>query len=284
LNPLGLDIPPGATNYLVEDNYRLPVDVELLGVLPHAHYLAKRMEGSAVLPDGSRQDLLLIKDGDFNWQGDYRYAHPVHLPKGTTLAMRFTYDNSSGNVRNPNHPPQRVRYGLQTTDEMAELSFQVLPQNPEERTVLGADFSRHLAQLVIAYNEALVRDNPNDAEAHTRAGRAQLYLDHIPEALAHLLTAVEVNPKYDRAWYELGYIYLGQQQLAAAQHAFEKVLQLNPDDFQAEGNLGSIFLKLGELEQAEAHLRAALRINPQDTVSRNNLEMVSQAQARRTKK
>ena len=148
LNPLTLDIPAGASDYSVEDNYRLPVDVELLGVLPHAHYLAKRMEGYAVLPDGSRHDLLLIKDWDFNWQGDYRYAHPVHLPKGTTLAMRFAYDNSSKNVRNPNHPPRRVRYGLQTTDEMAELWFQVLPRNLQHARHFPLDCDDRLHPLL----------------------------------------------------------------------------------------------------------------------------------------
>ena len=33
----------------------LPTDVQLLAVLPHAHYLCKRMEASAILPDGSRK-------------------------------------------------------------------------------------------------------------------------------------------------------------------------------------------------------------------------------------
>src|SRR5262249_52453574 len=159
LNPLTIDIPPGATNYTVEDKYVLPIDVEVLEVLPHAHYLAKRMEGYAQLPDGTIQDLLLIKDWDFNWQGDYRYAKPVKLPKGTTLAMRFTYDNSTGNVRNPNQPPKRVRYGLQTTDEMAELWFQLLARGPEERKTLGMDFARHLADLTIEYNEFVLKEN-----------------------------------------------------------------------------------------------------------------------------
>lgn len=279
LNPLTLDIPPGATNYVVEDQYTLPVDVEVLEVLPHAHYLAKRMEGSAKLPDGTVRDLLLIKDWDFNWQGDYRYAQPIKLPKGTTLSMRFTYDNSAGNVRNPNQPPKRVRYGLQTTDEMAELWFQVLARGPEDRKTLGMDFSRHLADLTIDYNEFVVKENPNDFEAHTRAGRAQLFLRKYPEAIAHFQAAVKANPNYDRAWYELGYFYLGLQRLTEAQQAFENVVRLNPDDYQAEGSLGNIFLKRGDLNRAEVHFKAALKINPQDPIARQNLEIVRNAKA-----
>src|SRR6185436_1630629 len=110
-------------------------DVDLFNISPHAHYLARRMEGYAVFPDGTRKNLLLIKEWDFNWQGDYRYSKPVFLPKGTALGMHFTYDNSVDNVRNPHQPPKRVKYGLQTTDEMGELWFLVVPRQPAERNV-----------------------------------------------------------------------------------------------------------------------------------------------------
>ncbi len=32
-------------NFVIEDQLTLPVDVEVLGVYPHAHYLGKQMEG-----------------------------------------------------------------------------------------------------------------------------------------------------------------------------------------------------------------------------------------------
>ena len=89
------------------------------------HYLGKEAHGWAELPDGTVRELILIKQWDFNWQGDYRYTSAVPLPKGTTLRMRMTYDNSAANPRNPNQPPKRVTYGLQTSDEMGELWMQV---------------------------------------------------------------------------------------------------------------------------------------------------------------
>jgi Flp pilus assembly protein TadD/mono/diheme cytochrome c family protein len=280
LNPLIIDIPAGMKDYAIADSYVLPIDVGLIGISPHAHYLAREMHGYATAADGSRQELILIKDWDFNWQGDYRYAKPVFLAKGTTLAMHFTYDNSAENVRNPNHPPKRVRYGLQTTDEMGELWFQVLPRRPAERNLLARDFSGHLAQSTIDYNEYVLKENPNDAEAHTRVGRARLYFGQVPEALAHFQAAIRANPKYDRAWYELGFIHLRQKQLAEAQQEFEKVLDLNPDDYEAEGSLGAVYLQKRDLEQAEAHFRAALRINPQDAIARGNLDMLLKSKGR----
>src|SRR5258706_370447 len=131
-----IDIPAGEKNYIVESSYTLPVDVEVTAILPHAHYLGKRLEAWATLPDGKREPLILIKEWDFNWQGDYQFAAPVALPKGTKLSMRYSFDNSQDNPRNPNHPPQRVKYGLQSRDEMAELGLQMLTLNAQDLAIL----------------------------------------------------------------------------------------------------------------------------------------------------
>ena len=51
---------------------------------------------------------------------------PVVLPKGTTIAMQYEYDNSADNPRNVTRPPQRVVWGQRSADEMGDLWFQVL--------------------------------------------------------------------------------------------------------------------------------------------------------------
>ena len=56
----------------------------------------------------------------------------VKLPKGTTINMEYTYDNSADNLRNPSTPPKRIHFGEQTTDEMAFLFCSVVAENPAE--------------------------------------------------------------------------------------------------------------------------------------------------------
>jgi len=279
LNALRIDIPAGAKDYSVEDSYTLPIDVTVIGVSPHAHYLGKTVEGWALVPDGTKQNLIKIQNWDFNWQGDYRYAKPIVLRKGTTLTMKWIYDNSTENVRNPNQPPQRVKHGSQTTNEMAELWLQVLPRNESDRNILGRDFYQHLGRLTIDYNEFRVSQDPNDAEAHTKAGRAEFFFGEVQRALNHFQAAIKADPAYDRAYYELGFILLRQNRLAEARQAFENVVRLNPDDYEAEGSLGLIFLRQRDLDQAEAHFKAALRINPDDKIAGKNLERIVQARA-----
>jgi hypothetical protein len=132
-----IDIPAGEKNYQVRDSFTLPVPVEVVGIIPHAHYVCKDMKAWAVLPDGHKRWLLWIADWDFNWQNQFRYRTPFVLPAGTRLEMVFTYDNSAGNIRNPNHPPQRVTYGPGSTDEMAGIHLQVIPKNEADMHELG---------------------------------------------------------------------------------------------------------------------------------------------------
>jgi hypothetical protein len=138
--PLGsnrIDIPPGNATYKVTDHFTIPVDVDALAIVPHAHYVCKSMYAYAVLPDGTRRTLLRIPDWNFNWQQQYRYAAPIRLPEDTSVEMEFTYDNSAANPRNPNHPPKRITWGPATTDEMAGLHLEVVPVRSEDTDELS---------------------------------------------------------------------------------------------------------------------------------------------------
>ena len=108
-----IDIPAGASTYAIEDAYELPVDVEVLSVYPHAHYLAKEMRASATLPDGSVVPLIWIRNWNFHWQDEYRYTTPIRLPRGSRVQMRFTYDNSASNQAD--RPPAAVSRDVRTT-------------------------------------------------------------------------------------------------------------------------------------------------------------------------
>jgi hypothetical protein len=127
-----IDIPAGDAHYAVKSAVTLPRDVDLFGITPHAHYLGKDMRVNAYLPDGTTQPLIWIKDWDFNWQGQYRYREPIHLPKGTRIELEYVYDNSDDNPRNPAHPPVRVTWGEETRNEMAVLFLSVALPTPAD--------------------------------------------------------------------------------------------------------------------------------------------------------
>jgi hypothetical protein len=126
LGSVDINIPPGDKDYKVTDYAYVMQDADLIGIIPHAHKLCREIRAYATLPDGKIVPLLWIKDWDFNWQEQYRYAKPIRLPQGTRIDSEWIYDNSADNPRNPNNPPQRVTWGEGTNDEMAELHLELI--------------------------------------------------------------------------------------------------------------------------------------------------------------
>jgi len=132
LGSTAIDIPAGAPAHRVRDYFTVPVDVWLLGVIPHMHHVGKKVRGWA---DGRL--LFEIRDWDFNWQDRYWYKKPILLKAGTRLEAEFVYDNSIANPRNPSNPPKRVTWGFGIEDEMAGLHFQVVPVRAADAEELG---------------------------------------------------------------------------------------------------------------------------------------------------
>ncbi len=113
-----LDIPPHDPNHRVEANSKsVPLDVQLLGFMPHMHLRGKSFSYAAVLPSGDTETLLDVPTYDFNWQTAYRLKTPKTLPAGTKMHCVAHFDNSEKNLANPD-PSQTVSWGDQTWEEM----------------------------------------------------------------------------------------------------------------------------------------------------------------------
>lgn len=274
LASLTIDIPPGASRYEVQDSFTLPTDVTLIGVNPHCHYLGRDLTGWAVLPDGRTNILIHIPQWNFNWQGDYRFAEPVSLPRGTRLQMRYLFDNSTNNPFNPNAPPQRVRYGVQTTDEMAELWFQMLPRTPADLNALRSAYAAKALPQIITYQEYRLARNPKDAHAHSRLGAAKAQLGDTAAAMEHLRTSIRLDPADYFAHFNLGILLQEKREAAAAEREFAEAVRLNPADGQSQGSLGILLGERGRLADSELHLREAVRLDPEDEVARTTLAEV----------
>jgi mono/diheme cytochrome c family protein len=146
----GIDIPAGEKRFVIKDSFTLPIDVEVIGAGAHAHYLAKDMRMAAVLPDGSKKDLMRIPDWDFNWQERYYFKEPLRLPKGTRIDVEIAYDNSNQNPSNPNSPPKRVTFGQQSTDEMGSMSIEVVAVRERDLPEFAEAVQEHLQKSVVS--------------------------------------------------------------------------------------------------------------------------------------
>jgi tetratricopeptide (TPR) repeat protein len=258
----------------------LPVDVEVQAVQPHAHYRAHEMSGSATLPDGTTRSLIEIKDWDFRWQHVYRYAKPFSLPKGTTLAMRYTYDNSAENPRNPVVPPRRVYWGQRSADEMGDLWIQVLTPSDRDLDVLNDEFNaKVMAEDVIGY-ERWIQSEPMSTSLHDGIAILYLQLKRPNDAVRHFAISAAFQPTRAEAHFNLGTALTMAGQLPAATAQFRRALELKPEYAQAHNNLGSILLATGDVAGALPHLAEAVRIDPANAQAQYNMGVAHQRQGR----
>ncbi|HXY00423.1 MAG TPA: tetratricopeptide repeat protein [Candidatus Limnocylindrales bacterium] len=294
-----LNIPPDATNFEVNDDFTLPTEVQLLAIYPHAHYLGRDLLASATYPDGTTKNLIHIPRWDLNWQAVFYYEDEVILPAGTHISMHYIYDNSAANIANPFHPPQRVKGGNRTTDEMAHLWLQVLPHGtttaPEQaRLLLQESIARHDVtrdpeDFAAQYNlgamlqskgdstealrhfQAAVRLRPTEPVANNALGAVLIAVGNPQEAVAPLLRAIRTRPGYPPAHYNLGNAYASMRKFDEAIRHFSEVTRLSPTDSMAEANLGAALAETGNLTEARRHLERALRLDPQNTLAAENL-------------
>jgi len=265
------DIPAGESNYVVSDSYVLPIDVDVLRIYPHAHYLGKRMIVSARTHDGRVERLLSIPAWDFNWQEDYEYVKPVSLSRGTTIFMYYMYDNSAANPHNPNAPPSKVSFGPEATDEMAELLLQVVPKRSAESGTLRADLTRKNLLTDIAGDEKRVAQNPRDFEARNSLGAHYVSAGRIDNAVEQFKAAIAVAPTHAVAHYNLAVIAVTRGRLAEAADGFRRALASRPEYPEALSNLGVVLRREGRLDEAVANFRRALELKPDLSTARNNL-------------
>ncbi len=260
-NDAALDIPPGAHDFVVSDDFRLPLDVDILAVYPHAHYLGRLLEAWATLPDGSKKWLIRIPDWNPDWQAVYRYREPLSLPKDSVIHMRYHYDNSAASPRNPNHPPRRVRGGDQSTDEMGHLWLQILPRG-------AGDQRLKLQEAVMRHH---LEKDPGDFVAHMNLGAILLSRLNAQAAVSELQTAVRLEPNRPEACNMLGLGLARMGRNAEAISEFELALRERPDYASARFNLATALAKSGRIDEAVEDLRQLVAANPEETIAKQRL-------------
>jgi Flp pilus assembly protein TadD/mono/diheme cytochrome c family protein len=305
-----LDIPAGDSNFVVQDALTLPVDVEVLGVYPHAHYLGRDMQGWAILPSGEKKWLVWIKDWDINRQSVYRYREPLLLPARTVLHMRYTYDNTPANPHNPHNPPVRVGAGNRSEDEMSHLWLQVLPVNtpakaPDPRLLLEEAWMRNrlaksptdrvtlynlasalagegkFTEAAAVYEQELKLDAKN-ARTLTALGAALEGAGQPEQAGERYRSAIVLGSAADSggcdARFDLARLDTRRGDYAGAEKEFRAMLSACREDAEIHSGLGVALLGAGRKGDATHEFRRALELDAAEFMALLNLgSMAAQA-------
>jgi hypothetical protein len=257
-----LNIPANARDFKVGDDFKLPVDSDILGVYPHEHYLGRIVEAWATLPDGARKWLIRIPAWNPDWQTVYYYREPVFLPAGSVISVRWHYDNSAANPRNPNSPPKRVTAGNEARDEMAHFWVQALPRGEDDRR-------REIDEAVQKHR---LEKNPGDFTANLNLGAVMLSKLNAQGAVAALETAVTAEPARNDARNMLGLALAATGRLEDAVAQYDIVLQSDSDEARARFNRANAFMRLGRVDDAIRDYRMVTDRYPDDPLARERLE------------
>ncbi|HEY3123008.1 MAG TPA: tetratricopeptide repeat protein [Thermoanaerobaculia bacterium] len=113
-----------------------------------------------------------------------------------------------------------------------------------------------------AYLDQLVAAYPNDERAHFNLGGYYFGQQEFPQAIEHYKKATEIAPSYSSAWNILGYAYRQNADYPNAEKAFQKYIELIPGDPNPYDSYAELLLKEGKFDDSITQYRKALSIEP----------------------
>lgn len=120
IGPQSFNIPSGDGNYSLSGSWSLPLGIAptVHGVFPHMHVLGKSFSMWRESSEGVRECMVDQPRYDFDNQQSYLFEWPMELEADDQIHFECTWDNSADNPDQLQDPPQDVRYGERTDEEM----------------------------------------------------------------------------------------------------------------------------------------------------------------------
>ena len=139
----GLQIPPGAADYVSRADFRFGQPSMLLSLLPHMHLRGKSMRFVAEYPDGRREVILDVPRYEFDWQNLYVLDRAQADARGDDPPLPRPTSTTRPRTRTTRTRRRTVTFGEQTRDEMhvGYLNFALADQD----LALGMPTSKRLA-------------------------------------------------------------------------------------------------------------------------------------------
>jgi tetratricopeptide (TPR) repeat protein len=118
------------------------------------------------------------------------------------------------------------------------------------------------------YLETLVKKYPNDERAHFNAGGFYFGQQEYQKAINHYKKAIELAPDYSPAYNILGYAYRQVENYPEAEKVFKTYTELIPNDPNPFDSYAELLLKMGRFDESIALYEKALAIDNTFTASR----------------
>jgi tetratricopeptide (TPR) repeat protein len=109
--------------------------------------------------------------------------------------------------------------------------------------------------------EKLVAAYPNDERAHFNLGGYYFGQQDYKQAISHYKRSTELDPNYSTAFNILGYAYRQDENYNDAETAFKKYIELIPNDPNPYDSYAELLLKMGRFDEAITQYKKALALD-----------------------
>ena len=149
-----------------------------------------------------------------------------------------------------------------------------IPDNPEEKLVEQGRNHYFNGELIKATNKARealnIDSNYQPARQLLSAVRDKYYeqgwtlLDEnlYDYAITEFERSIDIDPNFDKAYCNLGVIYILKENYSSAVNALKQAIDINKSFKEAHFNIGLAYLRLGKYENAKSAANTALAIDP----------------------
>jgi tetratricopeptide (TPR) repeat protein len=116
----------------------------------------------------------------------------------------------------------------------------------------------------ISLYQRAIEINPDYGKAYYNMGIAYNELKEYKNAIDAYERAIEINLDYGKAYCNMGNVYDELKEYKNAIDAYERAIEINPDDGKAYYNMGNVYNELKEYQNAIDAYERAIEINPDD--------------------
>jgi tetratricopeptide (TPR) repeat protein len=191
--------------------------------------------------------LCLLKTGD-KAGALAALKHYVAVAPATAKAYK---DHAASVVQELSAPPPAANAGG-APGSPDTAAAKPAPPSPGNAAYVEAQALRdrgHIEESIVKFKQAIVAD-PRHSAARTALGELLLKIRRDDEAITVLRAAVDKNPTYSLAWYDLAFALRVRNQHLAAVDAYEHYIKLKPGDPDPYYGLGRSLQHLGRAAEA----------------------------------
>ena len=148
-------------------------------------------------------------------------------------------------------------------ENLALSISQKYPNHKYAWKILAAVFEQTNRNLdALRANQNALKIDPYDPEIYLCLGNNFHLQNKLDDAELNYKKAIDLNPIYLQALYNLGLILKKKQQFTDSVSLFQKVINLKPDFVNGYYSLGLTLIELGELNTALVNLKKVIELKP----------------------